>query len=338
MSHDRCEPSLQDRWDWRGFGAARPPCGLSIVTTMYRSAGYIDEFYRRMTEAAGQLTQDFELIFVNDGSPDPSLEKAKTYAHDPRVVIVDLSRNYGHHQAFMAGLSHARGRKIFFMDVDLEEQPEWILEFDRDLQEKDADVVYGIQEKRVGSLGRVVSGSLFYKLFNAISDIAIPVNPCTVRMMTRGYASALLELRDRNLFLAGNYAWLGFRQVPRPVNKIPRRSASNYNLVKMFLLFVNAVTSFSTYPLKAVFFLGLAISCTSLLFGCYIALDKLLHPEATLLGWSSLMASLWFVAGVIMFAQGLIGIYVAKIFDEVKHKPPYVVRRVYFHKTQQEER
>ncbi len=108
-------------------------------------------------------------------------------------------------------------------------------------------------------------------------------------------------------------------------------------MVKIFLLFVNAATSFSTYPLKAVFFLGLFVSAISLLFGAYIALDKVLHPDAVLLGWSSLMASLWFVAGVIMFAQGLIGIYVAKIFDEVKHKPPYIVRQVYHHPIQPKE-
>jgi putative glycosyltransferase len=158
---------------------------LSIVTTMYRSADDIDEFYRRTVETASTITHDFEIVFVNDGSPDHSLAKIRSYTDDPRVVIVDLSRNYGHHQAIMAGLSYTRGNYIFLIDIDLEEQPEWMPEFYHKLVDNNVDVVYGVQNARADSLSRITTGLMFYQVFNTISDSKIPTNICTIRIITR---------------------------------------------------------------------------------------------------------------------------------------------------------
>src|SRR3954462_9074944 len=150
---------------------------LSIVSTLYRSSATIDEFYRRAIAAAEGLSKNFELVLVNDGSPDDSRERALAlHAADPRVVIVDLSRNYGHHKAMMTGLTHARGDLVFLIDSDLEEEPELLPVFADALRAADADVVYGVQHRRRGHLVERVSGWLFFGIFNALSETSIPAN------------------------------------------------------------------------------------------------------------------------------------------------------------------
>src|SRR2546423_14881661 len=140
---------------------------LSIVTTLYKSAPYIQEFYARVTRAAAALTQDYELLFVNDGSPDDACEQAiALHRRDVHVRVLDLSRNFGHHKAMMTGLQHARGDLVFLLDVDLEEQPEWVGQFQQVMRETGADVVYGVQARRKGGPIERLSGTIFYKGFN----------------------------------------------------------------------------------------------------------------------------------------------------------------------------
>src|SRR5438093_844843 len=146
-----------------------PPMKLSVVTTLYRSASYIADFYERVSRAASTMTDDYELIFVNDGSPDDSLQRAiALYEQDRRVRIVDLSRNFGHHKAMMTGLAHVRGDLVFLIDVDLEEQPDWLLEFSKVMERTRADVVFGVQQRRKGRLFERWTGAIFYKSFNAL--------------------------------------------------------------------------------------------------------------------------------------------------------------------------
>src|SRR6266498_3016010 len=143
---------------------------LSIVTTLYDSAPYLEQFYVRVCAAAEQITQDYEIILVNDGSPDNSLDIALSiYLRDKRVRVIDLSRNFGHHKAMMTGLAHARGDLVFLLDSDLEEEPELLNTFYEKLQQTGADVVFGVQEKRKGRLLERVSGLVFFKLFNLLS-------------------------------------------------------------------------------------------------------------------------------------------------------------------------
>ena len=303
---------------------------LSIVATMYRSAPFVAEFCRRASAAAARVAADYELILVNDGSPDESLEIAcRAAAADSRLVVVDLARNFGHHQAVVAGLARASGDRVFLIDIDLEEQPEWLVEFWRRLDESASDVVYGVESRRQGSWFRKLSGSLFYKLFNLLSETKISANACTVRLMTRRYVRALLSLAERNLFLAGSFAWVGFRQQAVEVAKQLRGGRSNYTLLRRLRLFVDAVTSFSSYPLQLVFFVGAAICLASAVVGACLVADKLLHPSRILLGWSSLMTSIWFLGGLTIGSIGLIGMYLSRVFVESKRRPLYVVREVY---------
>ncbi len=305
---------------------------LSIVTMLYRSEPFVLEFHRRISAAAQELGGSFEIVFVDDGSPDGSAAAVRRIVQeDPRAVLVELSRNFGHHQAAVAGLKHARGRRIFIIDADLEEKPEWLPEFARDLETTGADVVYGQSRVRKGTLGRRLFGGVFWKLFNALSETRVPENPCTVRLMSRRYVDALLTLPDRNLFLAGSYAWLGYRQVPRPVEKGLRRGASTYTASRLIALFIEAVTSFTSYPLRLIFVSGVWVAALALLAGVGLFTWKVLDPERISLGWSSIMVSVWFLGGVMIAFIGVIGIYLSKIFNEAKGRPLFVVRDVHRH-------
>jgi putative glycosyltransferase len=297
---------------------------------LYRSEAFVTEFYRRIVAAAEQTSPRFELVFVDDGSPDGSAALVRGLAQeDPRVVLVELSRNFGHHQAAMAGLRQARGRRVFILDVDLEEKPEWLPEFAAELETTGADVVFGQSRIRKGTVARRIFGGAFWKLFNLLSETQIPENPCTVRLMSRRYVDALMTLPERNLFLAGNYAWLGFVQVPRAVEKGLRKTASTYTATRLMALFIEAITSFTSYPLRLIFLSGVWVSTGALLGGAGLFVWKLARPEAISLGWASIMVSIWFLGGVMIAFIGVIGIYLSKVFNEAKGRPRYVVREVH---------
>lgn len=302
---------------------------LSIVTMLYRSEPYVREFYARATQAAAEVSADFELIFVDDGSPDGSATIVRELAaRDRRVTLVDLARNFGHHQAALAGLHEARGDRVFIIDVDLEERPEWLVEFASEQLRSGADVVYGVAARRGGGLIKKEVGALFWRLFNLLSDVPVPLNPCTVRIMSRRYVDALLRLPERNVFLAGNYAWLGFTQMPRVVEKGLRPTRTSYTLPRLVRLFVEAVTSFSSYPLRVIFFCGLGVAATAIVGGAALLTFKLVRPASISLGWPSLVLSIWFLGGVNIAFLGVIGIYLSKVFNETKGRPLYVVRAV----------
>jgi len=302
---------------------------LSVVTTLYRSEPYIREFYRRMVASAEQLTPSFEIVFVDDGSPDGVAAVARELAlQDPRVVFVQLSRNFGHHHAALAGLHHSRGRRVFIIDVDLEEQPEWLLDFAREQDACGADVVFGVSAVRNEAAAKKYPSVIFWGLFNRLSETKVPENPCTVRLMTRRYLNALFLLPDRNLFLAGNYAWTGFPQKAVPVEKKVRPTRSSYTLERRMNLFIDAVTSFTSYPLRLIFLTGLGISFMAFVGGLGLIIRKLASPETVFLGWASLMVSVWFVGGIVIAFLGVIGIYVSRVFTEVKARPVYIVADV----------
>ncbi len=303
---------------------------LSIVSTMYRSSEFVREFYRRIANVAQTLTSSFEIILVDDGSPDDSLAQAVALAEsDPHVRIVELARNFGHHAAMLAGLRQARGELVFLIDIDLEEQPEWLADFWHDLHRNQADMVYGVQSVRSGSLFKRHTGALFYRLFNLASDVKIPVNGCTVRLMRRAYVEAITQFSETHVFLMGLFSWAGFSQRARLVTKSCRESQSTYTPLKLLALSINAVTSFSSYPLTIVFVAGLCITFLSLVFACKLIVQKLLEPDYILSGFTSVMVSLWFLGGTIISVLGVIGMYIGRLFSEAKSRPQYFVRRIY---------
>lgn len=302
---------------------------LSIVTTLYRSAAHLQEFCARTARSAARLTDSYEIVLVNDGSPDESRDLAlKLVAEDPHIILVDLSRNFGHHQAMMAGLEQAQGDRIFLIDCDLEEEPELLEQFhERFEAESDCDVVFGYQDQRKGSLFERLSGWLFYKLINALSDIDFVENLLTARLMSRRYVDALLQYREREIVISGLWALAGFKQVGVPAAK-GFRGASSYTFLAKFRMMVNSVASFSAKPLFVIVVSGLAISTLSLLGLIYMFLRVLIVGSAVP-GWASVMISVWFLGGLIILFLGVIGTYVAKIFIETKGRPLTIVRAVH---------
>jgi putative glycosyltransferase len=301
---------------------------LSIVTSMYASEAFLEEFHRRCSSVAEQLTDAYELIFVNDGSPDDSLRKALSLQkRDRHVRIIDLSRNFGHHKALMTGLSHARGELVFLIDVDLEEDPAWLAMFHETLKASGADAVYGVQDGRKGSWFERATGHLFFTVFNRLLANPIPANVVTARLMTRRYVKALVSHEERELCLAGLWVITGFEQRPVVVRK-GTRGGTSYSTRMRLSTFANAITSFSNRPLIYIFQIGVAVMALAVAAGVWL-LYKSLSGEIGVPGWASIMVSIWFLGGLIIFCVGLIGMYLAKIFTEVKRRPYTVVRAEY---------
>jgi putative glycosyltransferase len=301
---------------------------LSIVTTLYCSAPYLEQFYSRTCAVAKKITNGFEIILVNDGSPDNSLDVALSlYRRDQRIKIVNLSRNFGHHKALMTGLDHASGELVFLVDSDLEEEPELLESFYQKLESSGADVVFGVQQKRKGSYFERMTGALFFKVFNLLSTHPIPENHLTARLMTRNYVKALLRHREREFVMSGLWVLTGFNQIPIIVKK-HYKGASTYSLSRRIANLVNAITSFSSKPLDLIFYLG----CFILLLSSVAAIDMIIRRilfKTLIQGWASLIVSIWLLGGLTIFCLGVIGIYLSKIFIEVKQRPYTIVKQVF---------
>lgn len=302
---------------------------LSIVATLYRSEPFVQEFYRRSVAAAEAFGGPFEIVLVNDGSPDASLDLAMALSQsDPRVRLIDLSRNFGHHKAMMTGLAHARGQLVFLIDSDLEEDPGWLARFHRTLVEEQADVVYGISNRRHGTWWQRLTGWLFYAVFNLMLEPPLPRNVVTARLMTERYVRQLIRHEDRELCIAALWVITGFRQVGISVDKGRRPNASTYGTPERFALAVNLLTSFSTRPLMYIFYLGCAIMASATVAAAYL-IWRALRNEIGVAGWASVMVSVWFLGGVTILCLGVIGLYVSKVFMETKRRPYTVIRAEY---------
>jgi len=301
---------------------------LSIVTTVYRSKPFLTTFTNEAIDAVAQAgIDDYEIVFVNDGSPDDSRELLiQAKSSNPHIKIVDLSRNFGHHKAMLAGLAYARGELTFIIDCDLEVRPGVLVRFLDTLRTTQADVVYGVQEKRKGAAVERFGGAAFWKLFNLLSDTAVPANVLSERIMTRRYVKALLSLGDRNIFLGGMMYWTGFQQVAIAVQKNTREGESTYSFRKRLSLLLEAVTSFSTVPLKLVLVMGLSVTLIAILSGITLLIRKLLHPEAILAGFTSIMLITIGMAGIVITVLGIIGLYIARIYTQTQARPLFIVR------------
>jgi putative glycosyltransferase len=300
---------------------------LSIVTTMYRSAPYLAAFHERALAAARGLGVEPEFVYVNDGSPDGALAEAlglrRRYGH---VRVVDLSRNFGHHQAMMAGLAHASGERVFLIDCDLEEAPELLGSFAATMDRSGADVVYGVQSARDDSrLNRLLAWA-YYRVHSWLCDEAIPENLMTVRLMSRRYVDALLSHPEVDFVISGLWARAGFEQVAVAVEK-RRKPHSCYTFSRKLTLLARLATTVSVKPLFVVF-----AACAALFGLCALAAVAAL--VACLLGGASaggalLLASVWLVGGATLLCQGVIAAYLARVYLEVKRRPATIVRNVH---------
>ena len=302
---------------------------LSVVSTLYQTASHLEEFHRRVTAAAREFAgDDYEIVLVNDGSPDRSLEMAiDLTATDAKLTLVDLSRNFGHHKAMMTALAHAHGEHIFLIDSDLEEDPEWLLAFGEQMAREKCDVVYGVQIVRRDAHFSRWSGQMFYRVFRVLTRLPLPDNIVVCRLMTRRYVNALLLHEEREVFIAGLWLITGFDQRPHAITK-HRTSETTYNLRRKISQFVNSVTSFSNVPLVGIFVSGLGIAILSGIYALVLIANWLFFATPPS-GWTSVMASVWLLGGVITAFIGVVGIYISKMFSEIKHRPYTIVRQIY---------
>lgn len=305
---------------------------ISVVSTLYKSKRFLPQFLEQIQAALQQIACDsYELIFVNDGSPDDSLAYLLERKKDiPALKLIDLSRNFGHHYAMQIGLQQASGDYVFLIDNDLETPPAVLVDFYQEIQKnKQLDVVYGFQETRKGNLIERFSGSLFWIMINKLSDTKIPHNILTERLMTKQYVESLLSLNDANLFLGGMMYWVGFEQKGIPIQKGLREGASTYSMRRRLELMLQATTSFSGKPLEWLFYFGLLISFGSFLFIVFLVGQKLIYQNEVQLGWTSIIAVNVLILGIIATFLGIIGIYIYKIFKQVQGRPNAIIKKIY---------
>jgi len=300
---------------------------VSVVTTLYDSASYIAEFLQRIQAELKKLTSDYEILLVDDGSPDDSLRTALgEMANEPNLKIIELSRNFGHHKAMMTGLEHAAGDLVFLIDVDLEEPPELLTPFHEKLTREGLDVVYGYQETRKGGFGERLLGRIAWKVFDLLLPIRLPSNHSTVRLMRRDYVQALVRHKESKTAIGGLWVITGFLQAGLAFRKGCRGRTSYSFRARLFTL-LDSITSFSEVPLFFVFNTGLVVLLVSALIATALLVRRM--AGHVMEGWVSILLSVWFLGGLSIFSIGVVGLYVSRIFIETKNRPYTIVRKVH---------
>lgn len=296
---------------------------------MYYSRNYLQEFYTRTISVVKALPVTYEFIFVDDGSPDDSLLVALQLQNaDANIKVIELSRNYGHQRAIMTGLQQATGDFIFLIDCDLEEPPELLREFWKKInEEKGVDVVYGVQINRKGNWFEKISGRLFYKIVSMLSSVEYPADTLTARVMNRVYVDSILRFQEKELDLWSVFALVGFNQRAMPATKL-YKGASSYTLRKKIKRAVEVITSFSHRPLYLTFILGIISFVVAAANITYIIYKKMVL-KTDVEGWTSIIASIWLVGGMILLVLGIFGIYLSKMFLEIKNRPMTIIKNVF---------
>jgi polyisoprenyl-phosphate glycosyltransferase len=303
---------------------------ISVIVPCYNEEQVIKETYKRLTLVFKRLSKyDYQLVFVNDGSKDKTVEILKLLAQtDRHIKVVDFSRNFGHQIAVTAGIDHADGEAVVLIDADLQDPPELILEFVKKWEEG-YDVVYAVRRKREGeSLFKKVTAKYFYRILRKVTDVEIPLDTGDFRLMDRKVVNVLKAIKERNRFIRGLVSWVGFKQIGIKYDRAERYDGeTKYPLKKMIRFSVDAITSFSFVPLRVASMLGIISSSFGLL-GIIIALYLRLCTGVTLPGWTSLMIVVLFLGGLQLFILGVIGEYLGRVYDETRNRPLYIVGEI----------
>lgn len=300
----------------------------SLLFPVYNEEAVLSKLKQALVSVLKVLDGPYEIIFVDDGSTDRTLEFLRTYADEnPRIKVVSLSRNFGHQAALAAGLAYAQGSAVMVLDADLQDPPELLLAF-IDKWREGYDVVYGIRKEREGeSWFKKATANVFYRIVSYLSDVSIPHNTGDFRLLDRKVVDTLLNLNEQHLFWRGLVAWVGFRQIGIEfVRKARAGGTTHYPFRKMIKFALDGITSFSVQPLKLATLSGFLIALSSFLFGAWAVVTKLLNQESSLSGWTSLMTAVLFIGGIQLIMIGFLGEYIGRIFEETKRRPIYIVR------------
>ncbi|CAN5889167.1 glycosyltransferase family 2 protein [soil metagenome] len=300
---------------------------LSVVVPCYNEAACLELLHARVAAAArSAVGEDFEILFVNDGSRDDSwATMQRIAAADPHRVAINLSRNHGHQLALTAGLDLCAGEQILIIDADLQDPPELLSDMRAAMTAQQADVVYAVRRKREGeSIFKKATAAIFYRMLDRITDTPIPLDTGDFRLMSRRALDAFLSLPEQARFIRGMVAWVGFRQVPFVYDRAERHAGeTKYPLGKMIRFALDAVTGFSTAPLRFASHVGLALTGASLLLFVYIAFGFV--SCSAVQGWTSTMLVVVLLGAVQMFVLGMIGEYIGRLYVESKRRPLYLV-------------
>jgi glycosyltransferase involved in cell wall biosynthesis len=300
---------------------------LSVVIPVFNEEENITVLYSRLTAVLEDTHIDYEIIFVDDGSNDGSLNQLQNLSvQDKRVMIVELARNFGHQVSITAGLDFARGQAVAIMDADLQDPPEVLPEFIAKWR-KGYDVIYAIREQRKERWLKRSSYALFYRLLRRVANIDIPLDSGDFCVMDRRVVELLRSMPERSRFIRGIRRWVGLNQVGLPFERHARYAGqSKYTIRRLVLLGLDGLISFSYLPLRFITFLGLSVSCLSIFLAFFYFLKKLLYGLSPP-GFATLVVSIFFLAGIQLVTMGVIGEYVGRIFEEAKRRPLYVLRR-----------
>jgi dolichol-phosphate mannosyltransferase len=303
---------------------------LSIVVPCFNEEACLAELHRRLGAAARSAAgEDYELVLINDGSRDGSWPiMQRMAADDPHVVAVNLSRNHGHQLALTAGLDLCRGKTILIIDADLQDPPELLPAMIEAMRESEGDVVYGVRRSRAGETAfKRATAHGFYRLLSRATEVDIPLDAGDFRLMSRRALNALLAMPEQARFIRGMVAWIGFKQVPFAYDRQERFAGeTKYPFKKMMRFAFDALTGFSSAPLKLASHAGLWLSAGSLLLIVYIAYAWL--TGRNIQGWTSLMLVVVVLGAVQMFVLALMGEYIGRLYNEAKHRPLYIVQEV----------
>lgn len=303
---------------------------LTLLVPMYNEEEVLPIFFARIAPVLAGLDVSYEILCVNDGSRDRTLEMLLAQqAEDPHLRILDLSRNFGKEAAMTAGLDAARGRAVIPMDADLQDPPELIADFVTKWREG-YDVVYGKRASRqADDPAKRITAGLFYRLYNRLADLDIPPNTGDFRLMDRAVVDALKSLPERNRFMKGLFNWVGFKQIGVEYER-PDRAAgqSKWNYWKLWNFALDGITAFSTVPLRVWSYLGLFISSFAFLFGAFIII-KTLITGIDQPGYASIMVVILFLGGVQLISIGILGEYLGRLYIETKNRPIYILRQIH---------
>lgn len=298
---------------------------FSIVVPIYNEEENIPELYRRLTDVMKKLGT-YEIILVDDGSKDRSWHIIKElHEKDPCIKGMSFSRNFGHHIAITAGIDYARGDAVILMDGDLQDPPEEIPKLLNKFNEG-YELVYGIRKEKKDPLFKRITSFAFWWLINKLSGINIPRNQTLLRIFDKKILDVLKDMRERARFIHGMIAWTGFRTAIQEVEHAPReRGASKYNVIKLFRLAFNAITSFSTLPLRLATYLGILSAGIGLFYALYFIYKKV-FLGIPVLGYASIIVAVLFVGGIQLLILGIIGEYLGRVYQEVQARPIYILK------------
>jgi glycosyltransferase involved in cell wall biosynthesis len=299
---------------------------LSVVIPCKNEADNLESLFERLQLTLDPLGIPYEVICVNDGSQDDTLEKLIAFhRRDPRIKVVNLSRCFGKEIALTAGLDYASGRAVVPIDADLQDPPELIPQM-LQLWRQGYQVVYAVRRSRQGEswLKRLTANG-FYWVIEQLSQVPIPRNTGDFRLLDRQVVEAIKQLRERTRFMKGIFAWVGYRQVAIFYDRAPRfRGKSQWNYWRLWNLAIEGITSFSSWPLRVWSYLGLGISLAALLYGLFLVVRTLLFGS-DVPGYASLAVMILFLGGIQLISLGVIGEYLGRVFEEVKGRPLYLV-------------